>query len=72
LACKGLIRIAFNDEGFQGKLNYNQLNYNETIFVLEHSLKKRLESINIDFVDEIIKSLIDTIIKTQSIFTMSR
>lgn len=72
LACKGLIRIAFNDDGFQGKLNYNQLNYNDTVFVLKHGLKRRLEIINIEYVDDTIDSLIETITKSQSIFTMSR
>jgi len=72
LACKGLIRIAFNDDGFQGKLNYNQVNYNDTVFVLKNALKRRLEIINIEYVDDTIDSLIQIITKTQSIFTMSR
>jgi len=72
LACKGLIRIAFNDDGFQGKLNYNQVNYNDTVFVLRNALKRRLEVINIEYVDDTIDSLIKTITNTQSIFTMSR
>jgi len=72
LACKGLIRIAFNDNGFERKLNYDQLNYSDTVFVLKNGLKKRLESIHIEYVDETIDSLIDIITKSQSIFTMSR
>ena len=72
MACKGLIRIAFNDDGFQEKLNSNQINYNETVFVLRNGLKKRLVIINIEFVDDTIDSLIETITKSQSIFTMSR
>ena len=72
LACKGLIRIAFNDDGFQGRLNYNQINYVDTVFVLKHGLKRRLETIHIEYIDETIDSLIETITKTQSIFTMSR
>ena len=67
-----MIRIAFNDDGFQQKLNYNQVNYNDTVFVLTHGLKKRLETINIEYLDDTIDSLIDTLTKTQSIFTMSR
>ncbi|MHA1718608.1 MAG: hypothetical protein ACTSWX_06540 [Promethearchaeota archaeon] len=72
MACKGLIRIAFNDNGFERKLNYDQLNYRDTVFVLKNGLKKRLESIHIEYVDETIDSLIDIITKSQSIFTMSR
>ena len=72
MACKGLIRIAFNDDGFQEKLNSNQINYNETVFVLRNGLKKRLVIINIEYVDDTIDSLIETITKSQSIFTMSR
>ena len=72
LACKGLIRIAFNDDGFQRKLNYNQVNYNDTVFVLKNGLKKRLEVINIEYIDDTINSLINVITRSQSIFTMSR
>ena len=67
-----MIRIAFSDNGFQGKLNYNQVNYNDTVFVLKNALKRRLEIINIEYVDDTIDSLIETITKSQSIFTMSR
>ena len=67
-----MIRIAFNDDGFQGKLNYNQVNYNDTVFVLKNALKRRLKIIDIEYVDDTIDSLIDIITKTQSIFTMSR
>ena len=72
LACKGLIKIAFNDDGLQGKLNYNQVNYNDTVFVLKNALRRRLEIISIEYVDDTIDSLIETITKSQSIFTMSR
>lgn len=72
LACKGLIRIAFNDDGFQQKLNYNQVNYSDTVFVLKNGLKKRLEVINIEYIDDTINSLIDVITRSQSVFTMSR
>ncbi len=67
-----MIRIAFNDDGFQQKLNHNHVNYSDTVFVLKNGLKKRLETINIEYVDETIDSLIDTITKTHSIFNMSR
>ncbi len=72
LACKGLIRIAFNDDGFQQKLNYSQINYNDTVFVLKNALKRRLEAINIEYIDDTIDSLIETVTISQSIFTMSR
>ena len=72
LVSKGFVRLAFKDAGLALLLSQNALDLMEINFVIENHLKKRLEKLRIENVDDIVSSLSMGMIKSQVILTMSR
>ena len=68
-AARGLIKLALKEQLGPFK-PLNQINYNDYNNTIENSLRERLINLNIDEVDEIIKTLVDELTLNQSLITL--
>lgn len=66
LACRGLLRFAIKDAG----KDTLQLTFSDLKYIIETSLFKRLESVNIHDYQGIISNLSQELTKNQSVLTM--
>lgn len=70
-AARGLLKLAIKDE-LGSFINYKNLKYEQLESIIENSLRKRLEKLNIENIDQIINYLEDKKKKYQSLITMEK
>jgi hypothetical protein len=68
-AARGLIKLAIKDE-FGPFKPYNQLNYEDYKLTLNHSLKSRLQQLDVSQTDKIMGMLNEELFLKQSLITM--
>ncbi|MFX0024122.1 MAG: hypothetical protein ACFE9S_17475 [Candidatus Hermodarchaeota archaeon] len=70
-ASAGLIRLAIKDTVGPFK-PINQLNFKDYKISCEINLKKRLQKLNINNINQIIISILDELVQNQSLITMEK
>jgi hypothetical protein len=69
-AARGLVKLAINDK-FSPFKPINQLKFNDYKEVIQNEVKNRLVMLGISDIDSVIDLLINSLIKNQSIITLS-
>ena len=69
-ACRGILRLAIYDSGFQDKFSHGYMSYEDMIEVISTSLKKRLEVVLFEDVDLLLKDMMHFVIENQGFFTL--
>ena len=66
MPCSGMIRIAFREANIDSKT----LKYEDYKNVFSNYLKERLERVDVENSDEIIKFMLSELVNNQAVFTM--
>ena len=70
-AARGLLRLAIKDQVGPFKL-MNEIFYKDLKITINNSLKYRLEHLDLPNVDDIVKNLLDSLSRNQSLMTMGK